>query len=228
MIWRVIATGGALSFLGAGFTVLSDPNCISADIGGGRIVGVNCRLDSYGAWSGSAAGTIMCLLGIGLLVLIYWKYIFVAFRSQNPQSNSVPNTRLSDDIRVSFSQSKTSNNNQLARNSAIKICQKCGAKVPRNWDHCDRCLNKAFRDAKEEEIILSADTTQIKICDNCKSEVHVFYPKCFTCNGTTFTFKQVKKPVAEVIPEFKACPMCAEDIKFAAKKCRFCQHMMDA
>jgi hypothetical protein len=31
----------------------------------------------------------------------------------------------------------------------------------------------------------------------------------------------------DVNPEFRTCPMCAEDIKFAAKKCRYCQHMMD-
>jgi hypothetical protein len=26
--------------------------------------------------------------------------------------------------------------------------------------------------------------------------------------------------------EFKTCPMCAEQIRFAAKKCRFCQHLL--
>lgn len=31
----------------------------------------------------------------------------------------------------------------------------------------------------------------------------------------------------ELTAEVKVCPMCAEDVKFAAKKCRFCQHIFD-
>jgi hypothetical protein len=31
----------------------------------------------------------------------------------------------------------------------------------------------------------------------------------------------------EEVEELKICPMCAEDVKFAAKKCRFCQHVFE-
>ena len=220
MIWRIVATFGSLTFLGTGFSVLSDPNCVTAEIGGGgRVVGVTCRDDSYGTWTGSAAGLIMCLIGVGILSLIFWR--------------NLKNLLSSPQISVSPSSYGATVNSE-SRGNINKVQPK-------------RALNQL---QKIEDSNLTEDVTQIKVCDKCKSEVHVFYPKCFNCEGITFTHKQVKKkkqsssvsseeamldafqefkpaPSKGLTPEFKTCPMCAEDIKFAAKKCRYCQHMMD-
>ena len=202
MIWKIIGTLGALSFIVTGFTVLGDANCITADIGGGRVVGVTCRADSYGTWSGSSAGMIMCLIGIALLTLIYWRNISALFGLGQQTVYRNPSIDTKPELQINYS--------KIPSNSTLK---------------------------QEEDSILAEDLTQIKICDKCKTEVHLFYPKCFYCQGTTFTFKKAKRKKQtstvsseEVIisnPEFKTCPMCAEDIKFAAKKCRYCQHMMD-
>ncbi len=89
-------------------------------------------------------------------------------------------------------------------------------------------------------------TTSFKTCDKCGKELEVNWGHCPACLGTSFTHKQREiNPFAErseeamfdafpasvtssdaAAPEFKVCPMCAEQIKFAAKKCRYCQHMM--
>ena len=249
MIWRIIATGGALSFLVTGFSVLGDPNCVTADIGGGRVVGITCRTDSYGTWTGSFAGFFMLLIGLALLVFIYWRYIVTLIAQ--PQGRTV-NSTASLGPQVKFFSSKPSESSRYepGKVPSLKVCKNCQAKVPNFWGHCDKCLGTTFRDITEEDLKLTEDLIQVKVCDKCNSEVHVFYPKCFNCEGTSFTHKQVKRkrqsasvsseeamldafeesktaPSKSSNPEFKACPMCAEDIKFAAKKCRYCQHMMD-
>ena len=246
MIWRIVATFGALSFLVNGFAVLGNPNCVSADFSGGRVVGVSCRQDSYGSFSGGATGVILCLIGISILGLIYWRYLGNLIRQQPSNSNR----NLSTEAR-STSQGILSNFNlKQGETYTHKVCAVCSEKIPVEWGHCNKCLSTRFRNIENRDLISTNDLTQIKVCDKCKSEVHVFYPKCFQCEGTTFTHKKVKnkkqslptsseeamldsfpehrtEPSKISNPEFKTCPMCAEDIKFAAKKCRYCQHMLD-
>ena len=89
--------------------------------------------------------------------------------------------------------------------------------------------------------------TSIKTCTSCKNVVPISKTFCAFCSGTMFTHSQLeisKVPqtseeamyeifspevsrINDNLPELKVCPMCAEQIKFAAKKCRYCQHLLD-
>ena len=85
----------------------------------------------------------------------------------------------------------------------------------------------------------------VKTCDKCKSSVPISLPTCGKCEGTIFThtrasigftqesseealsrmFSTKESSDKTETPEFKTCPMCAEQVRFAAKKCRYCQHL---
>ena len=192
MIWRILGTIGATSFFVTGFSVLSDPGCITADIGGGRVVGVTCRSDSYGALSGGAAGGVMLLIGTALLAFIYW--------------NNLKRYLTGNSVRAEVSQRTylPSSQESKIRTTSIKSCDKCGKELEVNWGHCPACLGTTFTH-KQRELDPFAQRSEEAMLDA--------FPAPITSSDAN-------------VPEFKVCPMCAEEIKFAAKKCRYCQHMM--
>jgi hypothetical protein len=57
-----------------------------------------------------------------------------------------------------------------------------------------------------------------KICKKCMSRVPEDKSWCANCGCVDLSV---------VIQETKNCPMCSEEIKIFAKKCRFCQEILD-
>lgn len=83
MIWLVIAIIGSGTFIYSGISVLSDPFCQSVDFGGGRVIQITCRDDSFGAFSQSSAGWLSILGGLAILIFIFRKPIIKALSGPN-------------------------------------------------------------------------------------------------------------------------------------------------
>jgi hypothetical protein len=88
----------------------------------------------------------------------------------------------------------------------------------------------------KDESVFEAPTPEgaylVKFCKICKSRVYDPFDKCFECKSTDLIRKFVQIDhkaefdAPDYFPELKTCPMCAQMIKFEAKKCHHCRSLV--